>query len=136
MNSYGHTNNLFIFGRHGEGRGEKEEAEGSSIEEIQGGAVPPLPGKKVWKPKFDLPKLESYRGEFSKKFWNLWPVVRRSQVVPPKSWADGTAILKMARQLRYGDEARLQRVMERLKAGADIGCRGRGRLPTAGKNAN
>jgi hypothetical protein len=39
-----------------------------------------------------------------------------------------------AKKLNYGDQARLDRVLERLRAGAEIGCTGRGRLPTNQKN--
>ena len=113
----------------------KRKRKEAQLRRFRGTDVPPLHNKKVWQPKFSLPKLETYRGAFPDEYWSLWPVVTWDQVLPPVSWVDGAALLRMARKARYGDEERLQRVVKRLEAGADIGCRGRGRLSTEKPNA-
>ena len=40
------------------------------------------------------------------------------------------SVFTTCRDLNYGDEARLERVLTRLRYGAEIGCTGRGRIPT------
>ena len=96
---------------------------------------PKVPDKKVWVAKYDLPKLKSYEGNFSEAFWGKWPVNTMKMMMPPQSWVSWKELEMLARAQGYNDRKRLVRTVERLKRGADIGCRGRGRIPTVGENS-
>ena len=95
-------------------------------------AVPPL---KEFKPKMGLPKLANYRKSPPAGFWNQWPKRTFEQTALAKSWVSSSRLKELAKTYGYTDWARLERVVQRLDHGADIGCTGRGRLPTFSSNA-
>ena len=96
---------------------------------------PAVPVIRDYIPKFNLPKLDSYKGDFPESFWGNWPVNTMDDMMPPKSWIRWKDLERLASTLNYPDKERLNRTIERLKSGADIGCRGRGRIPTEGENS-
>ena len=97
--------------------------------------VPPGPPVKEWKPKYDLPKLKTFAGVFPESYWKDWPVNTMDGEMPPTSWVKWKELENLAGALGCRDWGRLGRTLDRLKVGADIGCRGRGRIPTVGPNS-
>lgn len=84
-------------------------------------------------PKYpELDQLDSYRGDLGEQYWSKWPVVQFTRV--PASWIDGDEMVRLARELKHPDMARVSRVASWLKQGADLGARGAGRLPAEGVN--
>ena len=97
--------------------------------------TPELPPLKEFKPKLGLPKLLSYKIIPKANYWKSWPKKTFEQVLPSKSWVSSEKLRELACKYNLTDWARLERVVERLEYGADIGCHGRGRLPTMSGNA-
>ena len=86
----------------------------------------------MFKPKYDLPPLESYEGEAPKEFWDKFPshgVNRAGGTV------NGYALEHLATQCGYPDLATLAAVVRDLKRGAVIGCTGEFRNPGRARNA-
>ena len=78
--------------------------------------------KKEFKAKFkDIKKLKSYKKAAPETFWKDFPVNRR---MTAKSSVSKEALLELVKRVGCSDMARLNRVVERLEEGADIGCRG------------
>ena len=95
-------------------------------------AVPPLPEQVEFVRKhLELPELGSYEGILPDTFWACWTKRYYSDLDLCKSWVNADRLEEMARNVGYKDEERLQRVLTRLKKGADIGCRGKAREPTS-----
>ena len=106
------------------------------IKSFEGRMLPKLPPLKVFKPKSgNLPILSEYTKKLPAAYWSKWHKRTFDQVLPSKSWVDPLKLSQLAEGLRYGDADRLQRVLKRLRDGADIGCRGRGREPTKVPNS-
>jgi hypothetical protein len=88
---------------------------------------------KVFKPKFPgIPKLECYKKLAPESFWENFPV---NLVCPGKPSLNKKKIKQWAFALGVSDEARLNRVIEYIDKGADIGCRGTARNPSRSSNA-
>ena len=92
----------------------------------------PLPAPKVFKPKFDLPQLSSYKGRAPSWFWAGFPSNLQQ---PAKSLVHWDRLLDLATETGYPDKVTLAKVVKDLKEGADIGCRGSFRDPTRATNA-
>ena len=99
-------------------------------------SLPPLPPLKEFKPKMGLPKLKDYRKKPLASFWTAWPKSTFEQALPTNSWVCEGRLKELALKYQYSDWARLEKVCDRLRSGAEIGCNGRGRLQTIGSNAN
>jgi len=67
-----------------------------------------------------------------KQFWDKFPV---NLVCPAVSWLNGEKLKLLANTLGCSDYVRLDRVVNRVTKGADIGCKGRCRGPTRSKNS-
>ena len=91
---------------------------------FRGKPIPPLPEPAVFKPKFRLPTLSTYRGEFNASYWAKWKKRTLADVLPHKSWVSSSALRDMAYRVGYQDIDRLGRVCHRLDNGAEIGVRG------------
>ena len=84
----------------------------------------------------NIPELENYNVPQDESYWKHWERKTYEDLQPVESWIDSKALYELARQLGYsGKEGILVRAMERLTNGADIGCKGTGRLPTSRPNA-
>ena len=94
-----------------------------------------IPPMKEFIPKMDLPKLKNYRGIPPASYWQHWPKRTFEQAAVGKSWVSSKKLREMATRYGYTDWSRLERVVERLDNGANVGCTGRGRLPTVTPNA-
>ena len=90
------------------------------------------PRKKVFKAKFELPELRSYKGAGSGAFWGKFPVNR--ELGRPEMLKAG-ALVELAHEVGCGDWDRLWTVCRDIKYGADIGCRGPSRMATVSSNA-
>lgn len=99
--------------------------------------VAPLPPPKVHKFKYELPRLASYADhEVPEHFWAEWWKRPLKQAIEENSSWINPECLKQAALMRgmpFGES--LERVCTMLERGAVIGCEGRGRLPTRGRNA-
>ena len=87
--------------------------------------------RKIFKPKHDLPVLDSYKGPAPEGYWDFFP---SCSTYPGTSWIDPNKLSSLAREHGvHGD--RLALAMQDLTLGADIGCRGSARNPTRSTNA-
>lgn len=88
--------------------------------------------KKVFKPKHpELPRLQSYKGKASKDFWDKFP---KNYTWPGKSLIDARELEKLGKALNLIDE-RFETVLNDIRHGALLGCRGEARLPTRSSNS-
>ena len=92
---------------------------------------PPLPRKKTFNPKVDLPKLRSYRGQANKAFWDAFP---RNFAWPGKSLINPDVLESLGLSLGLLDDD-FKKVVNDVRHGASLGCRGEARLPSVCKNA-
>ena len=84
----------------------------------------------------NIPILDNYTGILSDSYWEHWTKRTYQSLMPVKSCICQVEIEKTAKSLGYtGNEERLKRIIRRLRIGADIGCKGTGRLPTLQKNS-
>ena len=96
----------------------------------------PLPLKEFKQTYTNLPVLKSYSGSLSESYWGKWEKRTYASLNPVRSWICPERLLEVAaKEGLCLDHMRLQRVLERLRSGADIGCRGAGRLATSCPNA-
>ena len=97
---------------------------------------PRMPPGKVWKPKCaNLPILGNYQRSLPASYWLHWNKRNFEQVLPTSSWVSSSKLRELCSEVGYSGSERLNRVCLRLEQGADIGCKGQGRLPTFSKNA-
>lgn len=100
--------------------------------------VAPLPAPKQHSFKYGLPVLPSYKpSEVPFEFWGLWwkrPLA--SGVRDNSSWIDPDKLCAAAVARGVPEGGKLLRVCKILKEGANIGCTGRGRLPTSSANGD
>ena len=101
-----------------------------------GTPVAPLPPLKVHKFKYSLPQLDSYKAsEVPAAFWDHWQKLPLDVAIAGnRSWIDPEALLQAARD-RGVQPVGLLESCSMLRQGADLGCVGRGRLPTRALNA-
>ena len=110
-------------------------AVGMMVLEQAGKPGPELPPLKEFNHKMGLPILADYQKPPPASYWNYWPKRTFEQSALAKSWVSSSRLTELSKCYGYTDWARLERVVERLDNGANIGCKGRGRLPTFNKNA-
>ena len=82
----------------------------------------------------EIPVLTNYQGTLSDEYWSHWTKRSYHSIAPAKSWICPNKLEKLVKKLGYRSN-RLNRVLERLKNGADIGCKGPGRLSTRMPNS-
>ena len=99
--------------------------------------VAPLPPPKVHKFKYELPRLASYvDDEVPESFWaDWWKRPLKQAIEDNRSWIDPERLRQAAvvRGVHLGES--FERMCSMLEGGAVLGCEGRGRLPTRGRNA-
>ena len=94
-------------------------------------SLPPLPNPKIFKPKYDLPKLDNYRVAPPASFWNAFP---SNKMWPGKSLVCGAKLYELASDCPGLDQNLLKVICKDIKHGAKIGCTGSFR--NAGKATN
>ena len=89
--------------------------------------------KKNFQPKFpQLPVVPDYKNITSKEFWDNFPT---NLCCPAESSISGQKLKQLAATLGCSDLDRLERVVERLINGADIGCEGPCRAASRSSNS-
>ena len=81
----------------------------------------------------NIPTRKSYKGNFEDNFWNNF--TRRQLVKKPESWISGEKLRGLAKRLNYQNQAKVDKVAETLRKGADLGCVGSARLGTSMRNS-
>ena len=94
--------------------------------------IAPLPAPKVFKPKSDLPRLQSYRECPPPSFWEAFP---KNHAEPAVSLVDPIKLESLALATRFPNKSVLDEVLLDLKFGAKIGCEGHARSPSRATNA-
>ena len=93
---------------------------------------PPLPPAKIFKPKHSLPAVSNYRADPGGEFWEKFPSnpnkIGRSTICPHK-------LRTLSWSLGFHNQTIVDQVCRDLTDGADIGCKGKARLPTYSSNA-
>ena len=109
----------------------------SRVEAFVGKPLQDEPPLKIFKQKHPrLPILDNYSSKLPESFWQNWLRRDYGSLTPAVSWIRPEALEGEARRLGYKDtEGRLERTLQRLREGADIGCRGSARLPTRARNS-
>ena len=97
--------------------------------------IPALPAKATFKPKFNLPKLDSYRGRLKASYWAKWKSRKLNGNSRDKSWVSAAEMRELQLRAGLGKSHLMEEVCERLEYGADLGVEGRGRLKTRVQNA-
>ena len=97
---------------------------------------PVVPPKKAFKPKFDLPKLGSYKGQLKAAYWAKWKSRKLTVRSTDKSWVSAEKMEQLVKRAGCGRLGMMERVVERLKNGANTGVEGRGRLKTRVPNSS
>ena len=92
---------------------------------------PALKPKKVFIPKHPLPTLHSYAGKANRDFWETFP---SNHKWPGDSLIDADALEELGVSLGLLDD-RFHTVLNDIRYGASLGCRGEARLPTRSKNS-
>jgi len=88
--------------------------------------------RKQFKPKNpELPSLQQYRRIEDEEFWAKFPANYNSAA---KSNIKHESLKDLIKEYGTEDEARAELVLQRLKDGASIGCKGLARMPTVQKN--
>ena len=101
------------------------------MDEVVARGRPKLKPLKVFKPKHPLPRLHSYSGKANQEYWRLFP---KNLKWPGSSIMNAAALEKLGSDLGLLDE-RFHTVLNDIRYGAAIGCRGEARLPTRSKNS-
>ena len=94
--------------------------------------IPDLPPPKVFKPKYDIPQLHSYKSNPDSEFWNLFP---KNYTQPAKSMVNHHILKSLALESNFRDVILLETICKDLHTGANIGCFGASRLPSFSTNA-
>ena len=96
-----------------------------------------LPPPKKHKFKYSLPRLTSYAAEdVPASFWDNWDKLSLEQgLAQNQSWISPVALRQAAVARGVLVDERLERLCLILEKGAEIGCEGRGRLPTQARNS-
>ena len=96
-----------------------------------------LPPPKQHKFKFELPRLASYAAQdVPHSFWEKWEKLPLPKALAEnKSWISSSALRQAALVREVVVDERFEEVCRILDEGAEIGCVGRGRLPTQARNA-
>ena len=104
----------------------------SQVVELQMRKGKPLePPKKKFKPKVPLPTLENYREEPPEGFWSLFP---KNLTFPGKSLVDADRFEELLREYKVVSPL-IKPVLNDLRHGAVLGCKGYYRLPSKSSNA-
>jgi hypothetical protein len=103
------------------------------ILEVEAAGPVAVPKEKIFKPKFPrIPVLDDYTKAAPEEFWAEFP---EYYVCPAKPSLNGKKLKRWADALGCSEPDRLNRVLECIRSGADIGCRGEARKPSRSKNA-
>ena len=95
--------------------------------------IPPIPiQQKIFKPKFLLPRLDSYQIAAPDWYWQLFPKNYNS---PATSLINPDRVRELAELCQYPDTENLEVIVNNIRNGADIGCKGKFRKASRARNA-
>lgn len=100
--------------------------------EVLATPIPDLPPAKIFKPKYNIPTLPSYKAKPNPSFWNDFPT---NYMQPAKSMVNHHILKFMALETNFGNINLLETICNDLRCGANIGCKGPYRLPSTSTNA-
>ena len=97
----------------------------------------PLPKKSFSQANTNIPARSDYSAGLDEDYWSHWTKRTYKELTPATSWVCPNKLWDVANRLCYADyDGRLRRAIQRLGTGADIGCKGDGRLPTSRPNSD
>ena len=99
---------------------------------IGASALDPLPPNKLFKPKYPLQRLQSYRSPAPAAYWDSFP---KNLVRPGRSRVCHVVLRNLAMKHGFRDKTLLESICSDLVEGADIGCKGHFRMPSRSTNA-
>ena len=94
--------------------------------------IPDLPPPKVFKPKYDIPQLLSYKSKPDNEFWNHFP---KNYSQPAKSMVNHHILKSLALESNFHDVVLLETICNNLHTRANIGCSVASRLASTSTNA-
>ena len=94
--------------------------------------IPDLPPPKVFKPKYNIQQLHSYKSNPDSDFWKQFP---KNYSQPAKSMVNHHILKSLALESNFRDVTLLETICKDLHTGANIGCSGASRLPSTSTNA-
>ena len=101
------------------------------LQDIINQGRPQDPPRKIFKPKVDLPILDSYQEGAGPEFWEKFP---SNLKFPGKSMIDPDALERLLKKYKVVSPL-IEPVLNDLRYGAALGCRGDARKPTRSSNA-
>ena len=90
--------------------------------------TPPYPYKYK-----QLPIMKSYHGILDDKYWSLWE--KNPYSPKPNNWIRWSDLKREAEAVEYGQVHKLIKAEKILLEGAELGCKGNGRLPSKVENS-
>ena len=101
------------------------------ISKYQHGRLPPRLEPKVFQQVHtEIPVLSNYHGKLPAQYWSCWTKRSVQSLVQTRSWVQEDEVRNLAAKVDFPDKARLERVLARIKDGAELRCEGAARLPT------
>ena len=94
--------------------------------------IPELPPMKTFKPKYQLPVLNSYKTKPNQSYWQNFPTNYKPLCL---SLVNPIKLKAMALETGFQDISTLDKICVDLTYGADIGCKGSSRTPSFSTNA-
>ena len=94
---------------------------------------PPVVQKNFTKKYCDIPTRSSYRGKFEDDFWKKF--TKKELDLQPRSWICPDKLREVATMVGYEDKRNIDNIASVLANGANLGCRGSGRLATRKGNS-
>ena len=94
---------------------------------------PPIILKEFSKKYGNIPTRTDYRGTFEDSYWNHF--TKRPLNLQPSSWIKPDRLEEAAKLVKYENMEKISRIKASLTNGADLGCRGPGRLQTIQGNS-
>ena len=96
----------------------------------------PSPEKKLYRPKHpEIAKLDDYREAPSREWWSSFPKLTWKEGKILKSQVNPTKLFMMATRIDYPDIATVMEIVNDIKNGCDIHCRGENLCPSLSLNA-
>jgi hypothetical protein len=91
------------------------------VESQIGKDAPSLPPKKVFRSKFDLQPVQTYRKPPTETYWEKWPKLTYDEAIQVRSSIDPAKLEKLANETGYPYSDLLEVVLRDVEEGTDIG---------------
>ena len=91
------------------------------VESEIGKDAPALPPKKVFRSKFDLQQVQTYRKPPTEAYWEDWPKLTYEEAIKVKSSIDPAKLEELANKADYPYSDLLEVVLRDVEEGTDIG---------------